>query len=105
MNRWKSMFWAAGCILLISFGSSPLGAQQEEKAATWQPATLGQAIYSTLIFGFIGIVLGIAGFKLFDLVIPFKLEQEICEKQNIAVAILSAAMVLGICIIVAAAVI
>jgi uncharacterized membrane protein YjfL (UPF0719 family) len=49
-------------------------------------------------------VVAIVGFKLFDALIPFNLEQEICEKQNLAVAILCAGMVLGICLIVAAAV-
>ena len=70
----------------------------------WQPDTLLMSLLSTLLFGGVGIVLAIAGFKLFDLVSPFKLESEICEKQNMAVAVLSGMMVLGICLIVAAAV-
>jgi uncharacterized membrane protein YjfL (UPF0719 family) len=62
------------------------------------------SILSTLIFGLIGVVIAIVGFKLFDALTPFNLEQEICEKQNLAVALLCAGMVLGICLIVAAAV-
>ena len=51
-----------------------------------------------------GIVLAILGYKVFDLLTPFDLEREMCEKQNMAVAVLCGAMVLGICLIVAAAV-
>jgi putative membrane protein len=67
----------------------------------YQPKNLGESVLSTLIFSLLGIVVAIAGFKLFDAAIPFSLEKEICEKNNIAVAILASAMILGICIIVA----
>jgi putative membrane protein len=63
---------------------------------------LMQSVISTVVFGFVGIVLAIAGFKLFDVAIRFDLEKEICEKNNIAVALLAGAMLIGICIIVAA---
>ena len=62
------------------------------------------AVCQTLIFGLIGIALAIAGFKLFDLLTPGKLEEEIVQKQNIAAAILGAAIIIGICMIVARAV-
>ena len=45
--------------------------------------------------------LAMLGFKLFDLLTPGKLEEEIVQKQNIAAAILGGAIVVGICIIVA----
>ena len=69
----------------------------------WPPETFLQAILSSIAFGLVGIVLAIAGFKLFDAAIPFSLEKEICEKGNIAVAIVSAAMILGICLIISKA--
>jgi putative membrane protein len=71
----------------------------------WEPSTFGYAVLSTVVFGLLGIVMTIIGFKLFDAFVSFNLAQEICEKQNIAVAILCAAMVLGISIIVAVAII
>jgi uncharacterized membrane protein YjfL (UPF0719 family) len=73
-------------------------------SSAWQPDSLLMAIVSTMVFGLIGVVLAIVGFKLFDLVTPFNLEQEMCEKQNVAVGVFCAAIVLGICMIVAAAV-
>jgi hypothetical protein len=68
----------------------------------WHPTTFGEAVLATFVFGLIGIVLAIIGFKLFDLVTPFNLEKEMCENKNIAVGILCGGIVLGICWIVAA---
>ena len=46
------------------------------------PSTFGMAVVSTLVFGVVGIALAILGFKLFDLLTPGKLEEEIVQKQN-----------------------
>jgi len=68
----------------------------------WHPTTFGEAVLATFVFGLIGIVLAIIGFKLFDLITPFNLEKEMCENKNVAVGILCGGIVLGICWIVAA---
>lgn len=70
----------------------------------WHADSFGMAVIATLVFGMIGIVLAIFGFKLFDWLTPGNLQQEIVEKQNIAAAILGGAIIIGICIVVAAAV-
>jgi putative membrane protein len=67
----------------------------------WQWDTLAWSLLMTLLFGGLGIALAMLGFKLFDLLTPGKLEEEIVQKQNIAAAILGGAIVLGICLIVA----
>jgi putative membrane protein len=56
------------------------------------------------IFGITGIILAIAGFKLFDLLTPGDLQKEIFDNKNVAAAILAGAFIVGICIVVAAAV-
>ena len=76
----------------------------EEGGGPWHPGSFGMAVVATLVFGLVGIALAITGFKVFDLFTKFSLEEEICGKKNVAVAILCAGMVLGICIIVAATV-
>lgn len=70
---------------------------------TWHPQTLPQAIINMLIFAVIGIVVAIAGFKLFDKCTPGDLAKEIIENKNVAAAILGGAVILGVCLIVAAA--
>lgn len=98
----KKLLLAIQVIALAIVSSAALQAQANQQAEVWQPNTFTSAIVSTVVFGLIGIVLAIIGFKLFDAFVSFNLEQEICEKQNFAVAILCGAMVLGICIIIAA---
>ena len=66
--------------------------------------TLSMALLSMFAFGLAGIVLAIVGFKLFDKFTPGKLDEEILHKQNTAAAVLAGAVILGICIIIAAAI-
>ncbi|HXG12428.1 MAG TPA: DUF350 domain-containing protein [Gemmataceae bacterium] len=107
MRRILVLVGASGSLLIVLAAAAAAWAQDAGSAAPpvrWHPDSLLMAIVSTVIFGGIGIVLAIIGFEVFDLITPFKLKAEICEKQNVAVAILCSAMILGICIIVAAAV-
>jgi uncharacterized membrane protein YjfL (UPF0719 family) len=66
--------------------------------------SIGIAVLSMLSFGLAGIFLAILGFWLFDKFTPGKLDEEILHKQNVAAAIVGAAVILGICMIVAAAI-
>jgi putative membrane protein len=71
----------------------------------WRPDSFGMAVISTLVFGLIGVFLALVGYKLFDWLTPrVHVEQELAEKHNIAVAIVIAAVVLGISHVVAAAI-
>ena len=70
---------------------------------TWPPHTMLGGVVSTLIFGLLGIVLTVFGFKLFDWMTPrIDIERELAEKHNVAVAIVIAAVILGVSIVVAA---
>jgi uncharacterized membrane protein YjfL (UPF0719 family) len=76
----------------------------QQPAPIWSdPYSFGMAVLSTIVFGVVGIALAILGFKLFDMLTPGKLEEEIVQKQNIAAAILGAAIIIGICLIVSRA--
>jgi putative membrane protein len=67
------------------------------------PHTFLGGVVSTLIFGLLGIVLTVFGFKIFDWLTPrIDVERELTEKHNIAVAIVVAAVILGVSIVVAA---
>jgi putative membrane protein len=74
----------------------------------WPPRTLEMASYwllYTAAFGLLGIALVVLGFKIFDWLTPkLDIQHELGEKHNIAVALLLAAVILGISLIVAAAV-
>lgn len=70
----------------------------------WPPTTLWEAAIASLIFGLLGILLAVLGFKIFDWLTPGKMQEEIFHKGNIAAAILAGAFLIGICIIIARAI-
>lgn len=70
---------------------------------TWHAQTLLQALGNMLLFAVIGIFAAIAGYKIFDKCTPGHLSKEILEHRNVAAAIIAAAVILGVCIIIAAA--
>ncbi len=104
MRRFFIAMRTAGFGLILAAAASSAWAQDPAGRGGWRPGSLLESIVSTVVFGLLGIVLAIVGFKLFDAVIHTNLEKEICEKQNLSVAVLCAAVLLGICLIVAAAV-
>jgi uncharacterized membrane protein YjfL (UPF0719 family) len=99
MKQWRQAAWGMAGVVLMN--AMQVWAQTGTPAAT---RNIGASVLSTIVFGLLGILLAIIGFKLFDIVVKFDLEKEICEKQNLAASILCGFMVLGICLIVAATV-
>jgi uncharacterized membrane protein YjfL (UPF0719 family) len=96
----RNIFAAVYASALLLLAQS--GAWAQEVATGRSRPTLVEGIVGTLVFGSIGIVLAIIGFKLFDVVVRHNIEQEIFEKNNMAAALLAGAIVLGVSIIVAA---
>ncbi len=62
-------------------------------------AFIGSIIYALVGVGVFGLC-----FVVIDKITPYKLWEEIIEKQNLALALVVAAMSLGVCVIVAAAI-
>lgn len=61
-------------------------------------------VLASIVFSFVGIiVLGIS-FWIFEMITPENLWKEIIEKQNVALAIVSAAFMIAIAIIIGSAV-
>jgi putative membrane protein len=79
-----------------------LHAAEAVPAPTWHAQSLGQALLYMLLFAGVGIVAAIAGYKIFDKCTPGHLNTEILEHRNVAAAIIAAAVILGVCIIIAA---
>jgi hypothetical protein len=72
-------------------------------APTWHAQSLAQALLYMLLFAGVGIMAAIAGYKIFDKCTPGHLNKEILEHRNVAAAIIAGAVILGVCIIIAAA--
>ena len=62
------------------------------------------ALLGSVVFALFGVLLFWVCFIVIDKLTPYNLWEEIVEKQNMALGLVVAAMSLGICIIVAAAI-
>lgn len=93
-----------GLVLMLA-GVITAAAADAPGAVTWRAQTLAQAVLNMLVFALLGIAVAVVGFKIFDKCTPGDLAKEILENKNMAAAIVGGAMILGICIIVAAAMI
>jgi uncharacterized membrane protein YjfL (UPF0719 family) len=62
------------------------------------------AVFGSILYALIGIFIFWLAFLLIDKLTPYDLWRELVEKQNVALGMVVAAMSLGICVIVAAAI-
>jgi putative membrane protein len=62
------------------------------------------AIVGSIVFALIGVAIFWLCFVIIDKLTPYRLWDEIVERQNVALGVVVAAMSLGICMIVAAAI-
>ncbi|PTX95488.1 DUF350 domain-containing protein [Opitutus sp. ER46] len=72
--------------------------------AAWLPG-IGGSLLSMAVFALVGVLLAVVGYKIFDYCTPGDLHQEIVKNRNVAAAIVGAAIILGVCLIVAAAIV
>lgn len=89
--------------LSVLFAAPVLLAAEPVEPVTWHAQSLAQAITNMIIFATIGLAAAVIGFKVFDKCTPGNLTKEIIENKNIAAAIVGGAVILGVCIIIAAA--
>ncbi len=78
---------------------------QVSTPSDWHAVSLGQGLLYMVIFALVGIALAILGYKLFDWATPGKLHEEIIQNKNVAAALVGGAVIIGVCIIVAAAIV
>jgi putative membrane protein len=88
---------------MVALAPVSLLAQEPVTQPNWHAKTLGEALLYMVLFAGVGMALSIIGYKLFDRFTPGDLHKEILEHRNVAAALLGAAVILGTCILVAAA--
>ena len=90
-------------ILLFLVVLVPSSVLAQEPAATWRAKTLWEAVAHMILFIAVGVAAAVVGYKAFDKCTPGNLHREILENKNVGAALVGAAVILGVCIIVAAA--
>ena len=95
-----------GLMLVISTLSGAIAAQQgvgnSDNSSFWSGLPLG--LTAALIYSFLGIIVLMIGFKIFDWITPFSLNREIEEKNNTAAGLIVAGIMIALGLIVAAAI-
>lgn len=91
-------------IVLLASIAVQAAAEGGVPAENWHAKSLLEALGLTALFGLIGVLLAVLGYKVFDICTPGNLHKEILENKNVAAAIVAAAVILGVCIIIAAAI-
>jgi putative membrane protein len=71
-------------------------------SSSWE--LLGQHLLAAIIFSIVGVIVFFASLLLMEKLTPFSIIKEIGEEHNLALAIIVGAIVLGIAIIIASAV-
>jgi putative membrane protein len=67
-------------------------------------SALGGPLLAMVIFAIVGILLMVLGFKVFDWITPkIDIQKELAERNNIAVGIVIGSVIIGVALVVAAA--
>jgi len=70
------------------------------------PAALSWAsLLTSVVYGLLGLILLLIGYYLYEFVTPFSVKEELVTHRNAAVGIVVAAFILGMAIVIAAAII
>ena len=69
------------------------------------PVPLWRMVLDASVLGLAGIALLIIGYYIWELVTPYNLRRELQENKNLAVAVVVAAFILGMAIVIGAALI
>lgn len=94
------------CALISTFALPAAAlAADVEPASHLHSNSVPQALGLMVLFALIGIAVAILGYRLFDKFTPGDLHKEIVEHKNVAAAIVAGSVILGVSIIVAAAII
>ena len=64
---------------------------------------VGAGLFLSIVYGLVGIVLLMVGYKIFEWITPFSVNDALSKDQNRAVSIVVGAIFIGVALIVAAA--
>jgi putative membrane protein len=70
------------------------------------PPTLSWAsIFTSVVYGLVGLILLLIGYYIYEIITPFSVREELISHRNPAVGLVVAAFILGMAIVIAAAII
>ena len=94
---------AVVCLLTLA-GITNVPAAELTGSTTLHSRPLVESLGLMVIFALAGILAAIVGYRLFDKFTPGDIHHEIIGNKNVAAAIVAGAVIVGVCIIVAASI-
>jgi uncharacterized membrane protein YjfL (UPF0719 family) len=101
----KTLLTLCSFLAIALAAPAALLAGETTSPPTWHAQTLWEALGQMLLFAAVGVAAAVLGYKVFDKCTPGDLNKEIVENKNVAAAIVAGAVILGVCLIIAAAMI
>lgn len=91
-------------VLLVSLASVAVGQDTVANAGAGWGNEFIHGILASLIYSILGLIVLMIGFKVLDVVTPFSLNKEIAEDDNVAAGVVVAGLMIGLGVIIAAAI-
>jgi putative membrane protein len=102
LSVWMALWWVAGGILAAAAGemaAPPADYRIMAAALSWT------SLVTSVVYGFLGLILLLIGYYIYELITPWSVKEELIAHRNPAVAMVVAAFILGMAIVIAAAII
>src|SRR5262245_29906353 len=102
--------WLLGWVVLWLVAGHRFPAMAGEVASApveprfFVPALSWAGILSSIVYGLLGLILLLIGYYAYELVTPWSVKDELTTHRNLAVAIVVAAFIVGMAVIIAAAI-
>jgi putative membrane protein len=69
------------------------------------PALSWASLFTSVVYGLVGMILLLIGYYIYELITPWSVKEELISHRNPAVGVVVAAFILGMAIVIAAAII
>ena len=105
-KRWRSRWVGLGVIANWALQAVAAEGPMPPAEPRIVPATLSwMSILTSIVYGLLGLILLLIGYYLYEIITPFSVKEELVSHRNVAVGIVAAAFILGMAIVIAAAII
>ena len=106
MERWRMRWLGVWLIIgwtIQAFAGEATTVPMEPRIMP--PALSWPNILSSIIYGLLGLILLLIAYYVYEIITPFSVKEELTTHRNTAVGIVVAAFILGMAIVIAAAII
>jgi putative membrane protein len=101
LSGWLSLWLVAGQVLPAVAGEV---AAVPVEPRVFVPALTWAGILASVVYGLLGLILLLIGYYIYELVTPWSVKEELITHRNPAVAMVVAAFIVGMAIVISAAI-